>query len=76
MSQHHEYLMVNLCDVGISGLCHSGGVKLCLFSLDTEVEEVLGRKCVPHPDVFAVFQCFVLVACGRYPMESEVAKER
>jgi hypothetical protein len=41
-----------------------------LFAWDAEVEDVLGRQRVPHPDVLAVFERLVLVACRRDPLRS------
>ena len=76
VGQHHQCLVVDFGDVGVTGLGDSGGVEFALLDLDSEVEPVLGGQGVAHPDVLAVFERLVLVPGGGDAVETQLAKQR
>ena len=44
--------------------------------LDAEIQHMLGRQNIPHPDVLAVFQRLIFVACSGDSMKAKLTKQR
>ncbi|MFC5123073.1 hypothetical protein ACFPRL_06400 [Pseudoclavibacter helvolus] len=76
MCQHHERLVVDLSHVGVTCLGYPRSVELALFRLDAEVENVLRRQGVAHPNVLAVLQGLVLVPGGGDAVVAKLPEHR
>ena len=74
--QHHECLVVDLSHVGITRLGYPRSVELALLRLYAEVENVLCRQGVAHPNVLAVLQGLVLVSGGGDAVVAKLPEHR
>jgi hypothetical protein len=72
--EHHRDLVKNLADIRCAALAHAGRIKLVAFGLQTEIQYMLRRQGVAHPNIFAVFECFIFMTGGSNAMKTKLAK--
>lgn len=74
--EHHCSLIEDLGDICSAILANTSCIKLVAFNLQSEVQDMLRRQREAHPDIFAVFERFILMASGGHTMKTELAKQR
>ena len=52
---------MNLGDISVANTGYAGGIEFAALDLNTKIQDVLSWERIPHPNVFAVFKCFVPV---------------